>query len=220
MSGLMDKIKGKSSTLGESGSNKKKNKIDEAKAKMFGVISLCSVVIAASIVVMGNLWGLRGFHNRVIDELKSTEEVVAQNAINAAALDAEFKTLEGTEVNSKQILDSLPSVLDFPALATSVEKLVEDEELVLESFSGKDDAGTAEKSAVNPEPVELPFSIVVTGRYDDIQKFILSAEQVIRPLVIQSVEMKGSDKAMSATINYITYYQPTTSIETESKSVR
>lgn len=202
------------------GTSKKRIKIDEAKAKMFAFVAAAAAVVAACIVLMNYIWGVRSFNNRVIDELKSTNETAQQSASSAEELSNEFKALESSDVNSKTILDALPNVLDFPALATSVEKLVAEDKLVLESFSAEDTSDSAEISSINPEPIEIPFTVVVNGEYSDIKSFITNSEKVIRPLQITNIEYKGTERAMSATIQFLTYYQPSTSIDTETKEVR
>jgi len=68
--------------------------------------------------------------------------------------------------NSKIILDALPSTYDFPALASSLEKLLASKGVPVSSLSGTDDQLNQETntSSPTPAPVPMPFLIFI-NRY-------------------------------------------------------
>jgi Tfp pilus assembly protein PilO len=92
--------------------------------------------------------------------------------------------------------------------------------MFIDSFVGTDESETAAQSSVNPEPVEISFSITVKGRYDDLQKFIDNLDRSIRPMKINSISISGSDNNISAELAMTTYYQPQASIDVEEKVVQ
>jgi len=68
-------------------------------------------------------------------------------------------------------------------------------------------------------PIELDFNLTVSGNYADIQKFISNMDRTIRPMKIERIELKGSDDSMKANMKVITYYQPSTSLEVETRTI-
>ena len=194
--------------------------IQKANTVMFGSIIAASVIVSFSLVTLNFLWNLRGFNNRVIEARSEALTTLQQNALNVQELKQRFTALEEDDINSKVVLDALPSVYDFPAIATSIDKQVEKDSLKLINFSGDDLSAEAAKSAIVPEPVAISFNLTVEGNYEKIGDFITNLEKTIRPLVIDSIELSGSDSAMTADLVLHTYYQPAIEVEPETKTVR
>jgi Tfp pilus assembly protein PilO len=125
--------------------------------------------------------------------------------------------------NARIILDALPSKYDFPALTTSLEKLVKGQNLVLSAISGVDDESNQQKqsSTATPQPVEMPFKLGVKGTYDNIQKFMGVLENSIRPFNVNQVELKaGENNELELTLDAKTYYQPEKSFEFKSEVIK
>jgi Tfp pilus assembly protein PilO len=113
--------------------------------------------------------------------------------------------------NAKIILDALPSKYDFPALTTSLEKLITDQNLKIVGITGTDDEAAQAENATspNPEPIAMPFQVQVNGSYQSIQNLVNVLLVSTRPFQIQTLELSGVDKAnMVANISAQTFYQP------------
>lgn len=125
--------------------------------------------------------------------------------------------------NSKIILDSLPSTYDFPALTSSIEKILTDRGLKVSSITGTDDqlAQQSNLESPTPKPTEIPFAFSVSNaNYQDIQRVMQALQQSIRPIQIDKVELSGELTSMSATVNAHTYYQPAKNVNVTKKVVK
>jgi hypothetical protein len=111
--------------------------------------------------------------------------------------------------NAKLVLDALPSKYDFPALATSLEKLIDGQNLTIVGITGTDDEVQQQNTGSGtPAPVAMPFQVQVSGSYQSIQGLVDLFNRSIRPFQIQSIEVSGGQANMTATISAQTFYQP------------
>ncbi len=122
------------------------------------------------------------------------------------------------------MLELLPSKYDFPALATSLEKLVKGQSLGLQSIAGTDDEANQQQAASSdsPKPIEMPFKVGVKGGYDNIQNLISVFERSIRPFNIAQLSFTAGQAGGDLTleIDAKTYYQPETGFEPKSQVVK
>lgn len=199
--------------------------INKANSNILIVTSIASFVVMFCLVGSYTLIGQLNYQNKVIgakkkahtqlrQDISSTENLVSQYK---AFVTSPFNVLGGDPQgtggqdgdNAKIVLDALPSKYDFPALATSLEKILKDQGVAIESIGGTDDEvaqGSSSSSAPVPVPIPLQFS--VTGDYGKIQKVIAALEHSIRPIQVQNVQLTGSEKHMTLTVTAQTYYQP------------
>ncbi|HEX7963294.1 MAG TPA: hypothetical protein VF466_01750, partial [Candidatus Saccharimonadales bacterium] len=112
--------------------------------------------------------------------------------------------------NATLILDSLPSYYDFPALTTSLEKIIQSQNLTITGITGTDQEVTegANQSSPNPQAVPMPFQIDVTGSYQSVQALTDVFQRSIRPFQIQTLQLSGDEGSMTAEIGAQTFYQP------------
>jgi hypothetical protein len=145
---------------------------------------------------------------------------VAQNP-NALGGDSEGAG-EREGDNTKLALDSLPSKYDFPALTTSLEKIITGQGLAIMGISGTDQEVDQidKQTSPNPEPVAMPFQIRVVGSYPSIQGLVDVFLRSIRPFQIQIIELSGDESNMTATIDAQTFYQPEKSLEIKQEVVK
>lgn len=125
--------------------------------------------------------------------------------------------------NARIILDALPSKYDFPALTTSLEKLVSTPGLGLrvESIGGIDDEIAQGQAVVdNPAPVEMPFQLEVSGQYTSIQQLVNIFERSVRPFDIQSMSFNGTDASLRFSMTAKTYYQPEKKVNIKLENVK
>ncbi len=125
--------------------------------------------------------------------------------------------------NATIILDALPSKYDFPALTSSIEKIIKDKNLTVGSISGTDDevAQQATQGGATPQPIAMPFSFTVTNvNYSSAQDLIKTLELSIRPIQIDSLTLSGGADNMSLSITAHTYYQPDTQYKLSTKAVQ
>ncbi len=123
--------------------------------------------------------------------------------------------------NVKIILDALPSAYDYPAMATSLENILTNQGVQIESISGTDEsASQTDQSSPNPTPQPMPFQVTVTGNYTSIQNVINAFEHSIRPFQIQTIGLSGDQDQLTLTIAAQTYWQPATNLNTSTEVIQ
>ena len=218
----------------------KQLKINKANTNVIILISIASAVIVFSVVSSRALMTQRAYQGRVIKRKEQARDQLKSNNDSVKKLSASYETFvnQNTNIigglkdgkgdrdgdNAKIILDALPSQYDFPALASSLEKILNINGIKITGINGTDDelnqlkpkaqTGLAQSSGT---AVLIPFSISVGGSYQNVQLVIDTLQRSIRPIQILDMTLSGSDNDMSLTVNAKTYYQPskTLTIKTE-----
>jgi hypothetical protein len=188
------------------------------------------ILVTASILTVFALAGSRALINqlryqkRVIDAktaaLRQLEDnTQAVNSLQSAyqVFEGEAESIVGTDdKNSRIILDALPSKYDFPALTTSLEKLLTGYKI--DNIAGNDDE-VAQALTPSSQVVEIPFQLGATANYGLIQELIKSFNRSIRPLHILSLELSGNDDELQINVQAKTYYQAAKSLEIGTKDI-
>ena len=93
---------------------------------------------------------------------------------------------------------------------------------MVSGISGGDDTAkqAADKPAIRPKPVEMPFPLTVEGTYENMAKMTLLLERSIRPIQVDTVTLSGSDAKISLQLRAKTYFQPEKSLEVGKKVVK
>lgn len=215
----------------------KRLQIDKANTRIVVIISIAAVVTTFSLVASHALLSQRSYQARVIAEKEKAAAQLVINRQNIERLNDSYRAFIGTSQNiiggdpngiggkngdnAKIILDALPSKYDFPALTSSLEKLLDDRNFSVENISGTDDELTqAAQSSPNPAPVEIPFQLSVNSNYNSLKSLIEVLELSIRPMHITSLTFSGNNDATQLQINAKTYYQPAKSLDITTKDVR
>ncbi|HET8671710.1 MAG TPA: type 4a pilus biogenesis protein PilO [Candidatus Saccharimonadales bacterium] len=211
-------------------------------SKANSTIVVATAVAAFLVVFCGvaskTLLSQASYQNRVITTKKKALSTL-QSDLNARdSLVASYKTFvdtpqnvlggnpEGTGDqdgdNAKIVLDALPSKYDFPALTTSLEKLITSQGLAIISITGVDEEVTQAANLVTgePQPIAMPFQVQVNGSYESIKSLINVFERSIRPIQVQKIEINGSEGSMTATIDAQTFYQPEKILNIRNEVVR
>jgi len=226
--------------MAKSASFTKRALISKASSTMVAATAIGAFIVVFSAVASKTLFSQMMYQNRVIDHKKKALSTL-KNDINAVdTLKDSYKTfvntpqnvLNGNPIgtgdqdgdNAKIILDALPSNYDFPALLTSIEKLVTTQGLQIQGITGTDDQATQStdnSSSDTPKPVAMPFQVRVSGSYQGIKGLMSVFERSIRPIQVQKVEISGDkDGAMVATIDAQTFYQPAKNLNIKTKVVK
>ena len=196
---------------------------------MFVILAVAGVTLSFALVSSITLIKRMNYQAKVIGARTKVEKQLKENNAAVDSLLAAYKNFDeapesviGTaDSNSKIVLDALPSKYDFPALATSLEKL-----LISGGFSdiiitGSDNEATAEQNSTTPAPIEIPFTIAAKGTYTNLQMLIDSLRLSIRPFKIMRLDITASSASdsMSFAISAVTFYQPEKNLEIPLKEV-
>ncbi len=220
------------------GISTKRALIDQANSRIVMVTSVAAFLFVFSLVASKTLISQAGYQNRVISAKKQAVQQLKTDITATNALKTSYQAFIGTSQNAiggnpdgtgpqdgnnaKIVLDALPSSYDFPALATSLEKLITSQNVTINSITGTDDevAQAGNQSSATPQPVPMPFEVSVTGDYQSIQGLIGQFERSIRPFQIQSIDISGDQSKLTANIKAQTFYQPAKSLNIKTKVVK
>lgn len=225
--------------MGGKGITSKRALIDKSNRSLVIVTGLAAFLTIFSLVASKTLFSQLAYQNRVLKEKHSTVVRLKSNLTAANQLKTSYEAFTDTSTNiiggnptgtgerdgnnTKIVLDALPSNYDFPALATSLEKLITDVKgLKITNITGTDDqvAQSANASSTTPQAVPMPFTIVVSGNYQAIQDVIGKFEHSIRPFQIQTMTVSGDQSDLTLTIVAQTFYQPAKSLNITTKVVK
>jgi len=221
----------------------KRLQIDKANATVTIVVALASFLTISSIMMTRSLLIRRAYQARVIaqkdmaaDQLEANIKAVERlEESYAAFIDQEPNVIGGTKNiqegpnvnnerngdNAKITLDALPSKYDFPAVTTSLEKLLVQRNFKINSIAGTDkELEQKEASNDSPTPIEMPFNFVVASSYDPITDLLKVLEKSIRPMQVQQLTIKAKDNTVELDLNAKTYYLPEKTLSISKKAVK
>ncbi len=216
----------------------KRSLINKANSTMVVTTSIAAFVLVFALFAGKSLLGQMSYQNRIIsskktaltqlksdldarDSLaKSYKDFVAQSP-NVLAGDPKGAGPKDGD-NAKLILDALPSKYDFPALTTSLEKIVQSQNLKIINIGGTDEEAVQGKnqSSSNPQPVAMPFNLEASGSYQSVQALINTLLSSIRPFQIQRIDISGDESVMNVRIDAQTFYQPEKNLNIQTKVVK
>jgi hypothetical protein len=204
----------------------KRMQIDKANVTIVIVAALAAFLTVFSLVACKSLLSQRTYQSRVIQKKEVAKKQIDANIKAVATLQNSYKqfverpdnVIGGSATgqgdrdgdNAKIVLDALPSQYDFPALATSLEKIITEKNAKIVSIKGTDDELNQAKSAESAvEPVEIPFDISVQATYPGTKDLIDTFERSIRPFNLSTVSLAAAgDGGIVLDISAKTYYQP------------
>ncbi|MDB5185909.1 MAG: hypothetical protein JWL85_432 [Candidatus Saccharibacteria bacterium] len=222
------------------GLSSKRLQIDKANTTVTIAVAAATFVVIFSLFACRALLSTRSYQAKVINE---KETAVRQLKANIEAVDKlvisykEFSARPDNIINgistgtgdrdgdnAKITLDALPSKYDFPALVSSIEKLVSQNNFRIVSISGIDQEveQKTDGASPSPQPVELPFKATVSGAYDPMQELIKVFDQSIRPIQPQIVTFtaQGENKEVQLEFDAKTYYLPEKTLSITTKEVK
>jgi hypothetical protein len=127
--------------------------------------------------------------------------------------------------NAKVVLDALPSQYDFPALTSSIEKIVNNDHVSVQGIGGTDsgqdsNSGNAPGASGQSSASPMAFSLTVATDYNSSLNLIKDFERSIRPFDITTVVLSGNLANMSVNMQINTYFQPAVSLQISEKEVK
>ncbi len=216
----------------------KRLEIDKAQATILLAVSLAVFVVIFSLVAGKALMEQRSYQAKVIGKKKIALKQTNKNLEEVQKLDSSYQAFAGETTNvlggnpkgngprdgenPRIILDALPSKYDFPALATSLEKLLKDNQFSLETITGVDDevAQASNQSSVSPSPVEMPFSVTVNTSGSATKSLMQLFERSIRPMQVQKIVINGGGSSLKVTVDAKTFYQPEKKFDVKTETVK
>jgi hypothetical protein len=222
--------------------------IGKANSTMVIAVGVAAFVMMSSLVVSRSLLAKRSYQSKIITAQETARDQLKKNIEESKDLVSSYREFEGRSNNiiggsstgtgerdgdnAKLTLDSLPSKYDFPAMASSLEKILIDRRYAIVSITGQDDEVTqnggqaadhADAGAVDAsgnhaetghgvEPIEMPFELSLDASYDSSLSLLTVLQHSIRPIHLQKVNLTASGGqggvGVSMGLTGKSYYQP------------
>lgn len=216
----------------------KRVQIDKSQAVIVGIIAGAVFVTVFSLVASKTLFSQANYQRKVIASKEQARDNIEANVDKVGDLVQAYKEFTSTQSNmldgnpkgsgakdgdnARLILDALPSKYDFPAVTSSVEKMIQDRKLKLVEITGTDDEVVQFQASQsdNPQPIDIPIQFKTQGGIKDVRNLIETLEKSIRPFNMQKLVIEGNAGSMKATIETKTYYQPEKLLKSKTKDVQ
>ena len=125
--------------------------------------------------------------------------------------------------NARIVLDALPSQYDFPALTSSIEKILSSRGVAPDGITGTDVAPTsgAADTSSDPQPVPIQFTFSATTTYENSQALLNDFKRSIRPFKTINFSISaGTDNQIAVNATMETYFQPSKKLGIKSLEVK
>lgn len=199
----------------------KRTQLDKDKTKIFIILSIAAVVTIGSLVIAKGFFSQGGYIKKVTSQKEQAVKQLKDNQQAVQTLTEAYETFSSQSPNllggmpsstdqrggsnADLVLDALPNRYDFPALASSIERLLSGYDI--RGISGVDDSLTQQAMSASG-PVEIPFSVDVRANYDGLKQLISSFDRSIRPFHISRLELSGNNDSLNISIQAKSFYQP------------
>jgi hypothetical protein len=216
----------------------KRLEIVKANAQIVTVVAIASFVTVFCLVASQAVWSQTQYQSRVTKADSVAHQQLLKNIQSFSNLSSSYQsfvaqstniiggTINGTNPNdgdnARIILDALPSSYDFPALTSSIEKILSNGNFSVSGITGTDDQLT-ETSNINPspQPITMPFGFSVSNaNYSDVQQLMTTLQQSIRPIQIDTLSLSGGANSMDLTVTAHTFYQPGKSLDIAKQEIQ
>jgi hypothetical protein len=215
--------------------------IDKAQSRLLAIVIAATVLTVFCLLSSKALISQARYHRRVLDARREAVKQLQTNVNSAQQLVKYYNDVfEGNNPvnliggqntsdpnaqppngnNARLVLNALPSKYDFPALITSVAKIMANDGIATPSITGIDDSPNVNTEAsAEPKPVPIQLTIGGTTSYAGLQTLINDLERSIRPFDITGLQLNGSNAQLSFSATITTYFQPAKSLDVGSKEV-
>ena len=212
----------------------KKIQLDKTNRTIYLVVLSCSVIAALALVSCKSFISESLYYRKVLDKKEKAVSQLKSNESALGTLKESYETFVSQDPNAiggrlsgvadrdgdnaKLILDALPSTYDFPALVSSLEKILSGYKI--DGISGTDDYINQSQIQNPGELVEIPFTISVTTDYEGLVRLNDILNKSIRPITVKTIDISGQSPTLTVVINAKTYYQTPKSMEVKTEVVR
>lgn len=215
----------------------KRAQIDKANVVMVAAVAIAAFITIFSLIAIKSLVSRQIYQNKVIEARENARDQLKKNLTEADKLTESYKQFVSSTANviggsptgsgerdgdnARIVLDALPSKYDYPALASSIEKIASTSGVTFSSITGTDDELNQSGASESPQPVEMPFTLAVNGDFGALGNMVGTFEKSIRPFKLSKMTFTGSDnKKIELSVEGKSYYQPEKSLEFKKEVVK
>lgn len=215
----------------------KRLQISKANVFIVAVVSVASFISVFSLTASKALFSQQQYQAKVITQKEAAKNTLQDNLEARDTLIKQYEAFALSSVNliggyidgqndrdgdnPQLILDSLPSKYDYPALVTSLEKMLSSVQgVTIKGIAGTDDALLQnDAGSSQPVAVEMPFNVEVEGTNAATGEVLSRMQKSIRPIQVTAVTIAGNDLSLIMNVDAKTYYQPEKILTIEKQQV-
>jgi hypothetical protein len=212
--------------------------IDKTNARLVLIVGISAFITVFCLITSKTLLDQRAYQSKVSSQKETALGQLRSNIDAVDQLEASYREFAGAPENilggdpdgegdrdgdnPRIILDALPGKYDFPALTTSIEKLLKQGNYTMTGITGTDDEIVQSEAgeAITPVPVEMPFSVEVKIPATSGGPLMQLFERSIRPMPVQKLIIVGEEDTLNMTIEAKTYFQPSKSLNVKEEVVK
>ncbi len=217
-------------------------KMDKTQSTILGVVVGATVVTVFCLTSAKVLFNQAMYQQRVINarnaSVKQLNDDISAAGTLATQYNGVFLGSDGENIiggnstpsdsavppdgdNGKIVLDALPTTYDFPALLTSLSKLLATDGVGTQSIGGTDQATTIDSSPTySPKPQPINLTVSGASTYDQSKKLLTDLERSIRPFDVTHLTLTGNESNLVMSMDLTTYYQPAKTLSIPSKEIK
>lgn len=219
---------------------KKRQQIAGTRKEVLVWVAIASAVVVICLVVGMNIFQRIQYQMKVNTEISKTTKTMEANV---KAIDGLIKNVNDLRANRlltapglkaddstvfQVVIDALPTENDSVSLSSSLQnKILNRSGVTIEQISvdGESSSSSNDDDEVTTSNVEFPvaqpinFRISIVGTYESIKQTLADIERTIRPIIINSLEISGTDDRLTATIQATTYYSSNVNFQVGEKEV-
>jgi hypothetical protein len=216
-------------------------RVDKAKSSLVVIVSVAAVISVFCLVSTKALLSQGSYQRHVIAARSKAYKQLKDNINNANQLVTQYNQVfensgpiniiggkndtspnavppDGD--NARIVLDGLPSSYDFPALVTSMSKILNSDGITNPGVGGSDQSiSISNEPSGSPTPVSISIPISGTATYPNLIKLLNDLQRSIRPFDITNLQISGGVQNMTFSMQTSTYFQPAKKIDVTSKVV-
>lgn len=219
----------------------KRLKTNKSGTNLIVVVAIATVVTVFCLVSAKTLLSQASHQKRVLDARNAALKQLESNINDANTLSQQYQVFQSgnpTNIiggknstdtnlqppdgdNARIVLDALPATYDYPALVSSVAKILNNNRFNNQSIEGTDESASIKNvSSAKPETKTITLEVQGTANYKAIQSLLRDLERSIRPFDVMKVDIKGAESNMTVVLNINTYFQPSLTLDLVYKEVK
>jgi len=216
--------------------------IEKAQNSLFFIVIAATVITVFCLVSAKSLLSQGNYQRKVIDQRNKAVKQLRDNTTAARQLEDQYNNVfensgpiniiggkndssagavppDGD--NARIVLDALPSSYDFPALVTSLTKILQADSISNPSVGGSDDVVSVSASpSATPQPVNIDVPIGGTASYANLLKLMADLQRSIRPYDITNMSVSGTPDSMTFSFTMNSYFQPGKTLDITTETVK
>lgn len=215
--------------------------VDKASNSALTMFAISTVIVVFCLVSVKAMLAQGAYQRRVVNAKHDTVDQLKANISAAKTLTTKYDAFTSAVTNviggsgsaaedasppdgrnDRIVLDALPTSYDFPALISSLTKLVETNSLTNATVGSSDDSASFSSDPQSaPAPVQIQ-QIPISGSSspEGVKAALIDLERSIRPYDVTNLQISMTGSDSSFTISANTYYQPAKKIVPGSKVVK